>query len=170
MKIAIGSDHVGYELKGKVIAHLKEKGIEVKDFGTNSTERTDYPIYGEAVANAVASKEFDKGILICGTGVGISLAANKVNGIRAVVCSEPYSALLSRQHNDTNILAFGARVVGLDLALMIVDTWLSGVYEGGRHARRVQMISDIEERQKISKLYLIKQRKPQKLCFATSFS
>ena len=139
MKIAIGSDHVGYELKGKVIAHLKEKGIEVKDFGTNSTE---------AVANAVASKEFDKGILICGTGVGISLAANKVNGIRAVVCSEPYSALLSRQHNDTNILAFGARVVGLDLALMIVDTWLSGVYEGGRHARRVQMISDIEERQK----------------------
>mgnify|MGYP001029874839 CR=1 FL=1 len=92
MKIAIGSDHVGYELKGKVIAHLKEKGIEVKDFGTNSTERTDYPIYGEAVANAVASKEFDKGILICGTGVGISLAANKVNGIRAVVCSEPYSA------------------------------------------------------------------------------
>ena len=148
MKIAIGSDHVGYELKGKVIAHLKEKGIEVKDFGTNSTERTDYPIYGEAVANAVASKEFDKGILICGTGVGISLAANKVNGIRAVVCSEPYSALLSRQHNDTNILAFGARVVGLDLALMIVDTWLSGVYEGGRHARRVQMISDIEERQK----------------------
>ena len=138
MKIAIGSDHVGYELKGKVIAHLKEKGIEVKDFGTNSTERTDYPIYGEAVANAVASKEFDKGILICGTGVGISL----------VVCSEPYSALLSRQHNDTNILAFGARVVGLDLALMIVDTWLSGVYEGGRHARRVQMISDIEERQK----------------------
>ncbi len=148
MKIAIGSDHVGYELRGKVIAHLKEKGIEVKDFGTNSTERTDYPIYGEAVANAVASKEFDKGILICGTGVGISLAANKVNGIRAVVCSEPYSALLSRQHNDTNILAFGARVVGLDLALMIVDTWLSGVYEGGRHARRVQMISDIEERQK----------------------
>ena len=139
MKIAIGSDHVGYELKGKVIAHLKEKGIEVKDFGTNSTERTDYPIYGEAVANAVASKEFDKGILICGTGVGISLA---------VVCSEPYSALLSRQHNDTNILAFGARVVGLDLALMIVDTWLSGVYEGGRHARRVQMLSDIEERQK----------------------
>ena len=152
MKIAIGSDHVGYELKGKVIAHLKEKGIEVKDFGTNSTERTDYPIYGEAVANAVASKEFDKGILICGTGVGISLAANKVNGIRAVVCSEPYSALLSRQHNDTNILAFGARVVGLDLALMIVDTWLSGVYEGGRHARRVQMISDMKKDRKINKL------------------
>lgn len=169
MKIAIGSDHVGYELKGKVIAHLKEKGIEVKDFGTNSTERTDYPIYGEAVANAVASKEFDKGILICGTGVGISLAANKVNGIRAVVCSEPYSALLSRQHNDTNILAFGARVVGLDLALMIVDTWLSGVYEGGRHARRVQMISDIEERQKINKLYLIKQKEAAETVFCDFF-
>ena len=165
MKIAIGSDHVGYELKGKVIAHLKEKGIEVKDFGTNSTERTDYPIYGEAVANAVASKEFDKGILICGTGVGISLAANKVNGIRAVVCSEPYSALLSRQHNDTNILAFGARVVGLDLALMIVDTWLSGVYEGGRHARRVQMISDIEE---IS-FYLIKQKEAAETVFCDFF-
>ena len=148
MKIAIGSDHVGYELKGKVIALQIEKGKDIKEFGTNSTERTDYPIYGEAVANAVASKEFDKGIHICGIGVVISLAAIKVYGIRALVCSEPYSALLSRQHNDTNILAFGARVVGLDLALMIVDTWLSGVYEGGRHARRVQMISDIEERQK----------------------
>lgn len=144
MKIAIGCDHVGFELKGKVIEHLKEKGIEVVDFGTNSTERTDYPIYGKAVGEAVDSGECDKGILICGTGVGISLAANKVKGIRAVVCSEPYSALLSRQHNDTNVLAFGARVVGLDLALMIVDAWLSGVYEGGRHAKRVQMLADIE--------------------------
>jgi ribose 5-phosphate isomerase B len=95
MKIAIGCDHVGFELKGKVIEHLKEKGFEVVDFGTNSTERTDYPIYGKAVGEAVASGECDKGILICGTGVGISLAANKVKGIRAVVCSEPYSALLS---------------------------------------------------------------------------
>ncbi|MEG1845945.1 MAG: ribose 5-phosphate isomerase B [Oscillospiraceae bacterium] len=146
MKIAIGCDHVGFEIKGKVISHLREKGIEVVDFGTNSTERTDYPIYGEAVARAVAEKDCDKGILICGTGVGISLAANKVKGIRAVVCSEPYSALLSRQHNDTNILAFGARVVGLDLALMIVDAWLSGEYEGGRHARRVQMIAEIENK------------------------
>lgn len=146
MKIGIGCDHVGYELKGKVIEHLKEKGIEVEDFGTNSTDRTDYPIYGEAVARAVVSGECDKGIVICGTGVGISISANKVKGIRAVVCSEPYSALLSRQHNDTNILAFGARVVGLDLALMIVDAWLTGEYEGGRHARRVQMISDIENK------------------------
>lgn len=144
MKIGIGCDHVGYELKGKVTEHLRELGYEVVDFGTNSSERTDYPIYGEAVARAVASGACERGILICGTGVGISLAANKVHGIRAVVCSEPYSALLSRRHNDTNILAFGARVVGADLALMIVDAWLSGVYEGGRHARRVQMIADIE--------------------------
>lgn len=144
MKIGIGCDHVGYELKGKVTEHLRELGYEVVDFGTNSSERTDYPIYGEAVARAVASGACEKGILICGTGVGISLAANKVHGIRAVVCSEPYSALLSRRHNDTNILAFGARVVGSDLALMIVDAWLSGVYEGGRHAKRVQMIADIE--------------------------
>ena len=144
MKIGIGCDHVGYELKGKVTEHLRELGYEVVDCGTHSSERTDYPIYGEAVARAVASGACEKGILICGTGVGISLAANKVHGIRAVVCSEPYSALLSRRHNDTNILAFGARVVGADLALMIVDAWLSGVYEGGRHAKRVQMIADIE--------------------------
>ena len=144
MKIGIGCDHVGYELKGKVTEHLRELGYEVVDFGTNSSERTDYPIYGEAVARAVVSGACEKGILICGTGVGISLAANKVHGIRAVVCSEPYSALLSRRHTDTTILAFGARVVGADLALMIVDAWLSGVYEGGRHAKRVQMIADIE--------------------------
>ena len=144
MKIGIGCDHEAYELKGKVTEHLRELGYEVVDFGTNSSERTDYPIYGEAVARAVVSGACEKGILICGTGVGISLAANKVHGIRAVVCSEPYSALLSRRHNDTNILAFGARVVGADLALMIVDAWLSGVYEGGRHAKRVQMIADIE--------------------------
>ena len=146
MKIAIGCDHVGYELKKRVIDHLTEKGHEVVDFGPNSTERTDYPIYGEKAANAVASGECDRGIVICGTGIGISISANKVKGIRCVVCSEPYSALLSRQHNDTNMLAFGSRVVGGDLALMIVDAWLSGEYEGGRHARRVQMISDIENK------------------------
>lgn len=146
MKIAIGCDHVGYEYKNEIISHLTEKGIEVIDFGTNSTERTDYPIYGEAVAKAVAGGNCDRGILICGTGVGISLAANKVKGIRAVVCSEPYSALLSRQHNDTNILAFGARVVGINLALMIVDAWLSGEFEGGRHLNRVKMITEIENK------------------------
>lgn len=149
MKIAIGCDHVGYELKDKVIQHLKTKGLEVIDCGAYDTERTHYPIYGESVAKAVMTHECDKGILICGTGVGISIAANKVPGIRAVVCSEPYSALLSRQHNDTNVLAIGARVVGLDLALMIVDAWLEGLYEGTRHQTRINMISEIEKKYKV---------------------
>lgn len=138
--IAIGCDHVGFELKTHIIDHLQKQGHSIKDFGAHSTERTDYPIFGKAVANSVAKQECDKGILICGTGVGISIAANKVHGIRAVVCSEPYSALLSRQHNDTNILAFGARVVGRDLAIMIVDAWLSGEFEGGRHQSRIDII------------------------------
>ncbi len=146
MKIAVGCDHVGFEYKNEIISHLIEKGIEVIDFGTNNTERTDYPIYGEAVARAVAGGNCDKGILICGTGVGISLAANKVKGIRAVVCSEPYSALLSRQHNDTNVLAIGARVVGISLAFMIVVSWLSGEFEGGRHLNRLKMIGEIENK------------------------
>jgi ribose 5-phosphate isomerase B len=138
--IAIGCDHVGFELKTHIIDHLQKQGHSIKDFGAHSTERTDYPIFGKAVANSVANHECEKGILICGTGVGISIAANKVHGIRAVVCSEPYSALLSRQHNDTNILAFGARVVGRDLAIMIVDAWLSGEFEGGRHRSRIDNI------------------------------
>ncbi len=147
MKIGIGNDHVGYRLKLEIKRHLENKGYEVVDFGHHNEERTDYPIYGEAVAKAVINKEVDRGILICGTGVGISLAANKVNGIRAAVCSEPYTAMLSKQHNDTNILAFGARVVGSELAKMIVDSWLGAEYEGGRHAARVKMIKDIEDRQ-----------------------
>ncbi len=138
--IAIGCDHVGFELKTQIIDYLQKQGHSIKDFGTHNAERTDYPIFGKAVANAVAEHECDKGILICGTGVGISIAANKVRGIRAVVCSEPYSALLSRQHNDTNILAFGSRVVGSDLAVMIVDAWLSGEFEGGRHKNRIDML------------------------------
>jgi len=144
VKIAIGSDHVGLELKKEIIDYLVEKGIEVKDFGTDSPERCDYPVYGYKVAMAVSSGEFDKGILICGTGVGMSLAANKIKGIRCVVCSEPYSALLSRKHNDTNILAMGARVVGAELAKMIVDCWINAEYEGGRHQKRVEMIAQIE--------------------------
>ena len=145
--IGIGCDHVGYEYKQKIIEHLQLKGYEVKDFGAYSTERTDYPIYGMAVAKSVASGECEKGILICGTGVGISISANKVDGIRCVVCSEPYSALLSQQHNNTNILSFGSRVVGIDLAKMIVDFWLQGEYEGGRHQKRIDMISEIEQSQ-----------------------
>lgn len=142
--IAIGCDHVGFELKNHVIEHLKKNGHSIKDFGTHSGERTDYPVFGHAVANSVACGECEKGIVICGTGVGISIAANKVAGIRAVVCSEPYSALLSRQHNDTNVLAFGSRVVGRDLALMIVDAWLSGEFEGGRHKNRIDRIENVK--------------------------
>ena len=116
------------------------------DLGTNSTESCDYPVYGEKVGRAVASGEADLGIAICGTGVGISLAANKVKGIRACVCSEPYTAKLSRMHNNSNVLAFGARVVGSELAKMITEAWLDAEFEGGRHERRVQMLMDIENR------------------------
>lgn len=145
MKIAIGNDHVAVNMKQAIKEHLESNNYTVVDYGTNSSERTDYPIYSKLVAEAVASGEADLGILICGTGVGISIAANKVKGIRAVVCSEPYSAMLSRQHNNTNILAFGARVIGIDTAKMIVDCWLNAKFEGGRHANRVEMIKQIEE-------------------------
>ena len=145
MKIAIGNDHSAVELKEIIKEFLEEKGYEVVDFGTNSTESCDYPKYGEMVARAVVAKEVDLGILICGTGLGISLAANKVKGIRAAVCSEPFTAKMSRAHNNCHILAFGARVVGAELAKMIVDTWLNTEFEGGRHQRRVDMIMDIEK-------------------------
>ncbi len=144
--LAIGCDHAAFRFKEEIKEYLDEKGIEYKDFGTYSEESTDYPIYGEAVANAVASGEFERAILICGTGVGISLAANKVKGIRAVVCSDCYTAALSRRHNNTNILALGARVVGIDLAKMIIDSWLEAEFEGGRHQKRVDMITAIEEK------------------------
>ena len=116
------------------------------NYGTDSTESCDYPVYGEKVGRAVAAGDVDLGILICGTGVGISLAANKVKGVRAVVCSEPYSARLSRQHNNTNILAFGARVIGIELAKMIIEEWLNAEFEGGRHQRRVDMIMAIQDK------------------------
>ncbi|MBL1230036.1 ribose 5-phosphate isomerase B [Enterococcus sp. BWB1-3] len=148
MNIAIGSDHAGIELKSTIISYLEELGYAVTDFGPDSAERTDYPTYGKKVAEEVAGKNFDCGILICGTGVGISIAANKVRGIRAIVCSEPYSAQLSKQHNNTNILAFGSRVVGSELAKMIVKCWLDAEFEGGRHQIRIDMLKDIEERQK----------------------
>ncbi|EAG7883044.1 ribose 5-phosphate isomerase B [Listeria monocytogenes] len=145
MKIVIGNDHVGIELKPVIVAYLQDLGHEVDDFGAFSNERTDYPEYGKKVAESVAAGKSDLGILICGSGVGISIAANKVNGIRAVVCSEPYSAKLSREHNNTNILAFGSRVVGAELAKMIVQNWLDAEFEGGRHAKRVEMIARIED-------------------------
>lgn len=149
MKIGIGNDHVAVEYKHIISKYIEEKyGYEVMNFGTDSEERFNYPLAGEAVANAVVGGKVDKGIVICGTGVGISLAANKVNGIRCVTCSEPYSAKLSREHNNTNMLAFGARVVGIELAKMIVDAWLTGEYVGGRHQTRIDMLKEIEEKQK----------------------
>jgi len=147
MKIAIGNDHVGIELKATILDELEKRKIEVIDCGTNSSKRVDYPIYAEKVAVLVAKGEVDKGIVLCGTGVGVSIAANKVNGIRCVCCSDPYSAKMSREHNDTNILAMGSRVVGKELARMIVNVWLDGVYESGRHQQRVDLIKDIEGRQ-----------------------
>lgn len=146
MKIAIGNDHTALEMKEAIKAHLEENGYEVLDLGTNSTDSCDYPVYGEKVGRAVVDGEADLGIAICGTGVGISLAANKVKGVRACVCSEPYTAKLSRMHNDSNVLAFGARVIGVELAKMIVDEWLNASFEGGRHQRRVDMIMDIENK------------------------
>ena len=146
MKIATGNDHTAVELKNIIKAFLEEKGHEVLDLGTNSTESCDYPVYGEKVGRAVASGEADLGIVICGTGVGISLAANKVKGVRACVCSEPYTAKLSRMHNNSNVLAFGARVVGSEMAKMITEERLNAEYEGGRHQRRVDMLTEIENR------------------------
>lgn len=143
-RIAIGSDHIGYPLKEDIKAYLNELGYAVQDFGTSSAERTDYPLFARMVTSAVVSDQAEAGILICGTGVGMAITANKVKGIRAVVCSEPYSAMLSRQHNNTNVLTFGSRVVGLELARMIVKSWLEAEYEGGRHAARLELISQIE--------------------------
>lgn len=147
MKIGIGNDHSALELKAEIIEFLENMGHQVIDYGTNSSESCDYPIYGEKVAHAVVDKEVDCGILICGTGLGISLAANKVKGIRAAVCSEPFTAKMAKQHNNCNILAFGARVVGAELAKMMVDAWLNTEFQGGRHQHRVDLIMDIENRE-----------------------
>ena len=141
--IAIGSDHGGFELKKEIMAHLDARGLEYKDFGTYSDASCDYPVYGKAVAKAVASGECERGIIICGTGIGISIAANKVHGIRAALCGDCFSAEATRQHNDANILALGARVVGPGLALKIVDTFLDTPFSNGeRHIRRISMIED----------------------------
>ena len=141
MKLAIGNDHSAVEMKKEIKKYLEDKGIEVIDVGTNSTESFNYPISGYKVGKMVANGEVDGGVLICGTGVGISLAANKVKGVRACVCSEPYSARMSKQHNNSNIIAFGARVIGVETAKMIVDEWLNAKYEGGRHQVRVDMLT-----------------------------
>ena len=145
--IGIGSDHGGYELKEYIKQHLDEQGIAYKDFGTDSPASCDYPVFAEAVAKAVVSGEVEKGILICGTGIGIGIAANKVRGIRAALCGDCYSAEYTRRHNDANILTMGARVTGSGLACKIVDTFLTTEFEGGRHAKRVALITDIEDRE-----------------------
>lgn len=145
--IAIGNDHTGVALKETIKQFLEARGERVQDFGTQSTAASNYAEIAESVAGAVVDGRCEKGILICGTGVGISIAANKVRGIRAVCCSEPFSAKLSKQHNNTNILCFGARVVGVELAKMIVECWLDAEFEGGRHIPRVNAIAEIENRQ-----------------------
>ncbi|HCX65055.1 MAG TPA: ribose 5-phosphate isomerase B [Eubacteriaceae bacterium] len=148
MKIGLGADHGGFELKEAIKEHLQEKGFEVEDYGTYTEESVDYPEIGEKVANAVAAGEVDRGIVMCGTGLGISISANKVPGIRAALVSESFSARLSIEHNNANVLALGGRVTGKDLALEIVDVWLTAQFEGGRHARRVGKIGDIEAKYK----------------------
>lgn len=141
--IGIGSDHGGFALKEAIKKHLEERGMEYKDFGTNSAASCDYPVYGRAVAKAVAAGECELGILICGTGIGISITANKVPGVRAALCSDCFSAEATRQHNDANILALGARVLGEGLALKIVDTFLDTPFSNDeRHVRRISMIEE----------------------------
>ena len=144
--IALGSDHAAYQLKLAIAQHLKEKGIEYEDLGCYGPERVDYPVYGQKVAEAVAAGKYEYGIVVCGTGIGISLAANKVPGIRCAVCSDTYSAKYTRLHNNANMLAMGERVVGQGLAMEIVDTFLSTGFEGGRHAARVDLITEIEKK------------------------
>lgn len=139
--IAIGCDHGGFELKQEIMAHLAKRGLEYRDFGTYSSASCDYPTYAKAVANAVASGECEKGILICGTGIGVSITANKVPGIRCALCGDCFSAQATREHNDSNVLALGARVTGAGLALKIVDIWLDTPFSGDeRHMRRISMI------------------------------
>lgn len=144
--IAIGSDHAGYKLKVEIIKYLNEKEYDFKDLGTCNESSVDYPDYGLAVAEAVISGECEKGIIICGTGLGISMAANKVPGIRAAVCTDSYMARMSREHNDANVLSLGERLVGPGLAVDIVDVWLKTEFLGGRHKTRVDKINNIEKK------------------------
>ncbi len=145
MRIAIGSDHGGFHLKEHIKQCLQSKGVEVLDFGTFTEESVDYPDIAEKVGRAVAAGEPKRGILICGTGIGISIAANKIHGIRAALCADVFSALMSREHNDANILCLGERTLGVGHADMIVDTWLHGVFQGGRHADRTEKIMKLDK-------------------------
>ncbi len=140
MKLIIGSDHAGYQMKEKVIAHLRQRGVEVEDVGTQSEESVDYTDFGKKVASKVSDASFDRGILICGTGLGMSMVANRFRGVRAALANDLFSAIMSRRHNDSNILAMGGRLIGDTLALQLVDTWLDTPFEGGRHQRRLEKI------------------------------
>lgn len=142
LRIAIGSDHGGYEYKEQIVSHLKEKGYECVDVGTYSTDSCDYPIIARTVTTKITTGEADRGILICGTGIGMSIVANKVKGIRAALCGDTFSARASRAHNNSNVLCLGERVIGINLAMDIVDIWLESKFEGGRHQRRVDMMEN----------------------------
>lgn len=142
--LAIGCDHGGFELKEHILKHLKNKGLEVKDFGCYDENSVDYPDIAEKVGRAVSSGECESGILICGTGIGISIAANKIKGIRAALCSDVYSAKMTKEHNNANIICMGGRVIGRELAFMIVDTWLEAEFQGGRHQARIEKIHALE--------------------------
>ncbi len=144
--IAIGSDHGGYLLKEEIKKHLEEKGYEFKDFGTDSTASCDYPVYAEKVCRAIQSGECEKGILVCGTGIGMSMCANKCKGIRAAVCGDHFSAEFTRKHNNANVLCLGARVIGAGVAMQLVDIFLTTEYEGGRHEKRVEMMMQLENK------------------------
>jgi ribose 5-phosphate isomerase B len=145
MKIAVASDHAGLELKEIIEEYLGKNSYEFKDFGTKTTESADYPDFAVPAARAVASGEFDRGILICGSGQGMAISANKIKGIRAALCNDLYSAKMSRLHNDSNVLAIGGRILGRDIALEIVKTWLETGFEGGRHQRRVDKMNSIHD-------------------------
>lgn len=142
LRIAIGSDHGGYEYKEQIVSHLKEKGYECVDVGTYSTDSCDYPVIARAVTTKITTGEADRGILICGTGIGMSIVANKVKGIRAALCGDTFSARASRAHNNSNVLCLGERVIGINLAMDIVDIWLESKFEGARHQRRVDMMEN----------------------------
>lgn len=149
MKVALGADHGGYDLKEEIRKHLEEKGYDILDLGTHSHDSVDYPRFGFAVGDAVINGKAELGIVVCGTGLGISMAANKVSGIRAAVCTETYSARMAREHNNANVLALGGRVTGVGLALDIVDVFVKTDFAGGRHARRVELITDIEKGERL---------------------
>jgi len=144
VKIGIGSDHGGYALKEEIRKLLEISGVDVVDYGTNDLTSVDYPEYGKIVGEAVVSGKIDRGIVICGTGIGISISANKVKGVRCALCSDTYSARMSMEHNNANVLALGGRVLGIDLAKEIVSVWLNSKFEGGRHQRRIDKISEME--------------------------